>query len=150
MLQVGSGFSYRRLGRERQSDQGLDRRMSQERSALALPESTSQEVCLTTVENFEIRTRRYCEPGQADSPQNRRREPMAEIAISIRTESDRRSLTASMSIRVPVGSPRAPETQAQQSVERQLGEGPLLPDSNEISHPFDSLIINVNVRSDFA
>lgn len=53
---------------------------------------------------------------------------MTEIAISIRTEHDRRSLTAR--IRVSVSAPQAREAQSPQSIADGLGEGPLLPDSS--------------------
>lgn len=66
---------------------------------------------------------------------------MTEIAISIRTEHDRRFLTAS--VRVSVSAPGAREAQSPQSTACGLGEGPLLPDSSVLAYRSDGFIINV-------
>lgn len=66
---------------------------------------------------------------------------MTEIAISVRTEHDRRSLMAS--IRVSVAAPGAREAQSPQSTAGGLGEGPLLPDSSALPYLSDGFIINV-------
>ena len=98
-----------------------------------------------SVENFDIWTRKFCEPGQAVFPQNRVPGPMTEISISIRADSDR--LSPITSISVSVSPLKACETRAPRFVESQLGDGPLLPDSVAISGPSDAFIISV--RSDF-
>ena len=98
-----------------------------------------------SVENLDIWTRRFCEPGQAVSPHDRGHGPMTEITISIRANSDRRSPITRIS--VSVSHLRTCETQAPRFVESQLGDGPLLPDSVAISNPSDAYIISV--RSDF-
>ena len=66
---------------------------------------------------------------------------MTEIAISLRTASDQRSLTAR--IRVSWGTPGIHETQPPQLVESEIGDGPLLPDSRAVSYPSDTFIIDV-------
>ncbi|MGH8208183.1 MAG: hypothetical protein ACREU6_01045 [Steroidobacteraceae bacterium] len=66
---------------------------------------------------------------------------MTEIAISIRTENDRRSLTAS--IRVSAGGPAASAAAVNQPVEQQLGVGPLLPEGGATCHPATAFAIHV-------
>ena len=67
---------------------------------------------------------------------------MTEIAISIRTEHDRRFHT--VSVRVSVSPPGAREAQSLQSTARGLGGSPLLPDSSVVlPYLSDGLIINV-------
>ena len=71
---------------------------------------------------------------------------MTEIAISIRTEHDRRFHT--VSVRVSVSPPGAREAQSLQPTARGLGEGPLLPDSSVVL-PYLSDGFIINVESDF-
>ena len=66
---------------------------------------------------------------------------MSEIAISIRTEQNRRFLTAR--VRVSVSPPEARQAQSLQSTAGGLGEGPLLPDSSTLPHLSDEFIINI-------
>lgn len=95
--------------------------------------------------NFDTLTRRFCEPEQAESSQDRRHHPMTEILISMGAEHDRRFPT--VSIRVSLLSVGAREARSPQSTTDDLGAGPLLPDSSALPYRSDQFFINV--ESDF-
>jgi hypothetical protein len=71
---------------------------------------------------------------------------MTEIVISMGAEHDRRSPT--VSIRVSLPSPEAPETQSSPLLAVGLGQGRLLPDNDALPYRSDALIVNVKSSFD--